>query len=98
VDLDGNESQIGTTVLIEQPTSEFHLYPNPTEGKLNFRSNYDQALLITFISVSGKEWQVDYEPSTGGIELDEQIKPGIYFVRISDEEGNILHQQRILRI
>ena len=93
------------SLLIELNSSPLTLYPNPVAGKLILTvespipGNYFK---LSVIDIHGKEVQnatyQSNEPLTSRIEitLDEDLSPGIYFVRISQQKKKDLTGRFIL--
>ena len=80
---------------IEETTTSLSIYPNPVDDRLYIETEA-QSLTIEIYDVFGR-LQVTETPShQGNLTIDvENLKAGIYFVKINTEKGNIV--KRIIK-
>ena len=88
LDPDVVELSISETIF-----ESLNIYPNPTSGILHIQSDYLMGTVDTKIyNLQGQVVLFDHSvPSNGTISLDlSSIKTGIYFIKISSEEGTVV--------
>ena len=80
---------------IEEIETSLHIYPIPVDDRL-YIETHNQTLTIEIYDVFGR-LQVSETPShQGNLTIDlENLKSGIYFVKINTEKGNIV--KRIIK-
>jgi len=64
------------------------LFPNPVNDNLFISSTIENDLLITIYDISGKLILSEAKKKSGDSISIQNLKAGIYFVSISDENGN----------
>ena len=91
--------QEDNTVSIDHKTEfKTKLYPNPTTGLLNIEAQ-DFAAKVLVTDVLGKvHYQAPIMPaSTTTLHLQE-LSLGTYFLQLADEQGNILFNNKFLKM
>jgi hypothetical protein len=87
------------TVGLEQPKTDiknsFKIYPNPARSQFFIASNSNESLNVTVYDTYGRKIFTDHNYSFGAIDVSHWAK-GIYFIRISDNEGNIPFTGKII--
>jgi hypothetical protein len=102
VDLDGTE-KLSPIVSANRETDKILIYPNPTEGNIgfDFPSNQTGMYTIRYRNTVGQLFEeivllddhlVSY---TSTIFMD--LPSGIYFVEITDENGNLISIQKVIK-
>jgi photosystem II stability/assembly factor-like uncharacterized protein len=86
---------IASNILRKDPNPSFHLYPNPTNGKVNidFTDSYKE-VNISVSDITGRiisTRQID----TNHLEQDIEGPPGIYILSIQTESKEISHMRVI---
>ena len=80
---------------IEETTSSLRLYPNPVNDRLYIETQ-TQTLTIEIYDVYGRRQVTETPSHQGNVVIDvENLKSGIYFVKINTEKGNIV--KRIIK-
>lgn len=70
------------------------VFPNPASGTLNIRTNENEVLNVTLITVSGQ--QVAHATINGNGSIDVKNLPaGLYFYEITDVSGSMLQRGKI---
>jgi len=88
----------GTTGVEDLGLSLFNInvYPNPTSGILNFKSEMNQVLQIGIFNNYGQIVYSSAVLNDNSIDIS-RLSTGIYFVKLTDENGNILLSRKILK-
>ncbi len=91
VDIGAYEAQTGCGGMKQMATKGYFIFPNPTDGELRVNSNSNK-IIVTIFDAQGKRKFMSQEK-----ELDiSMLSPGLYFVRIEDENG-ILGTEKIVK-
>lgn len=74
-----------------------HVYPNPTAGKITIQNNSHVTLsAVEWYDITGRlKYQTTIQSDNSVMETSAQLTPGIYLVRLVDEQRNIVHQQKL---
>lgn len=66
----------------------FILYPNPTNGSWNIKTNNDRIFQIQVFDILGKN-VLSLAPNKNEVKIDATVLPsGLYFAKVSTEKGN----------
>jgi len=102
VDLDGT-SEYSHVISLERESTDIECFPNPTKGDLKFvfKENHIGNMTIKYQNILGQtfEEEVLTEGNLKEYQSDLLIdqKAGIYFVTVSDQFGNQLLKQKIVK-
>jgi hypothetical protein len=93
-DEDNNEGNGNdTTNVISNYENRFEIYPNPVNDRLYIET---QTLTIEIYDIYGRRQVAETPRHQGNLTIDlENLKSGIYFVKINTEKGNIV--KRIIK-
>lgn len=94
-------SAISQVSGIESSTKkEFHVYPNPSNGLLSIEHPNLNGMRKTEVIIENFLGQEIYSTAISNpitqIDLSSQFSKGIYFLRISDDNGKLIESQKIL--
>lgn len=84
-------------------SNDINIFPNPSEGDIliNFGTTHIGTFNIEYLDVTGRlaeeEINIDEFDKIHESEILKDMKPGLYFVKVSDVFGNELITQKILR-
>lgn len=103
VDFDGEET-FSNVLTVKRDPSQITIYPNPTSGTLNidFASHPNTNFTLHLTDALGQTSTVTFEKDTYSstvysLDAMEDLPGGIYFVRIDDEFGNEILNERVIR-
>jgi hypothetical protein len=99
VDLDGKETVYGTISISSEES--ILIYPNPSQSELNIslgNSSFEY-LNVEFIDMEGKtiSEKVTNNNSTHTSTVFKTLANGIYFVRITNPLGQIIHTEKVVK-
>jgi len=95
----GGADYYGAIVLATQNQTKeaFQLYPNPTTGIFCISGTATETLSIKVYDTVGKQvWQNENYVLNSTVDLKE-CSSGIYFVKIDDNNGNLISTQKIIK-
>lgn len=94
---DGCASDIVTSTENVQ-RDDVVVYPNPTNGVLNFKANLFDAIEISLFNIYGETVAVfEKGLDKGEVQLPESLTCGIYFFKIEQANGSILVERVVLK-
>jgi hypothetical protein len=102
VDFDGNY-HYSTIISVNRKTDVVLVYPNPSSGNItiDFPKTCDGTYTLKYKDSLGKEFsekaEVSSETLSYSSSLFETLPSGIYFVEISDENGNLISIQKVIK-
>lgn len=80
--------------LKDLPASDFKVYPNPTKSSLSISTKNTNAYLVEIYTVRGSlVFKASFKNS---IDVS-KLSRGVYILRISDKNGNILETEKIIK-
>jgi hypothetical protein len=94
VAMDGQQETVQNSIL---------LYPNPTSNEfmIDISSDFDREVLVEVYDLPGNLFKQEKHlllSGTSTIKTNiEENKSGIYFVRITDKDNNVLYTQRVIK-
>lgn len=98
-DLDGSYSYSDVRLLTtgDLPTLSVQAYPNPSQGKIEVRTNLPGEYQLQINNVQGSSlWQQAVELSLQPRPLDLSfLSPGIYLIQIEDTESGLRYSQKL---
>lgn len=103
IDYDGKHSYSNIVAIKKSIENEITIFPNPTLGsvKLNFDSKEDKNYQITVYDISKEIYQekifVDKGLKTISFDLFEKLSKGFYILKITDQNGNEIKTERIIK-
>lgn len=101
-DTDGT-SDYSHVITLERASDEIECFPNPTKGELKFlfKENHIGNMTITYQNILGQTLQEEVLADGSLKEYQSELlineKAGIYFLTISDQFGNQLLKQKIVK-
>ncbi|MEL6557472.1 MAG: sulfatase-like hydrolase/transferase [Bacteroidota bacterium] len=93
---DAEEQKTVLSVNAENQMDQVVIYPNPASGKVHFRNLPLEATSMTIYSMNGQKILNKPISSRNSITLDQELKSGIYLVRIRSKSGEVLHKERLI--
>lgn len=102
VDFDGNYHH-SAIVSVNRKTDVVLVYPNPSSGNItiDFPKNCDGTYTLKYKDSLGKEFsekaEISSEVLSYSSSLFESLPSGIYFVEITDENGNLISIQKVIK-
>jgi predicted alpha/beta superfamily hydrolase len=90
-------TQCATSQLVEkQPSSTFQIFPNPTSDSLRIHSALTYPFVVQIIDQVGKICSTQKGARETQLDLS-RLSSGAYLVRIIDEQGQVIHQESIIK-
>ena len=88
----------GTTGIndLELNNSKIQIYPNPTSDFLNFESELNQEFQVNIFNSQGQRVFVMNARNNKAINIS-KLSKGIYFVKLTDENGNIFSSEKVVK-
>ena len=75
-----------------------NIFPNPTESQINIEGIIPNGSIITLVDGFGKEWKRMDSSTKSMIEFNlSELSQGIYFVKIENEQGELLFVEKIIK-
>lgn len=102
VDLDGT-FEYSHVISLERESQEIECFPNPTKGDLKFvfKENHIGNMTISFQNILGQTFEEEVITEGNLTEYQSTMltnrKSGIYFVTVTDQFGNQLFKQKIVK-
>jgi len=101
VDYDGTKELVGTLVMTRELKS-VTAYPNPATTELNLTFNNEKSGIfnIDFIDINGKFVSETIQISNNNTvksQIFNQLDSGIYFVKISDKNSNVIEIIKVVK-
>lgn len=70
-----------------------NIYPNPANDRLYIDTDFDTDFEIMIYNIAGQLSSISHQRSANGCVINiEGLKPGIYFIEIKSDKGNIVKQ------
>jgi hypothetical protein len=81
----------GFLALNKDKVSEIVVYPNPNSGNFSiYHQNAGTGLFVSISDFVGKEVYSNKLPLSDKNDINIEVKQGLYFLRLSDENGNVI--------
>lgn len=103
VDFDKKYSVSDVIAVKSNQSGNVSIYPNPSSGNLNIDvdSKSNEQLRILYINVIGvvSEEVIFIQNGNNTVHLQQfnQLKSGIYFIKVLDELNNVLYNQKVVK-
>jgi hypothetical protein len=101
IDFDGNATT-HRTIYIDRNPIQFSIYPNPSESELTITVGNiieTTTFQVEFIDISGRIVKEFVTVNNGVFNTTQfsNLNSGVYFIRISDANQNVLHLSKVIR-
>ncbi len=88
-----------TLLILNTPdvinSSETKVYPNPTQGKINFRGHETGKIKkLTAFNTSGQKFRIPFSENTADMS---SLKNGIYFLKFTMDDGNHFTEKIVIK-
>ena len=96
VDFDGKSTLSEIRVInINQPTSNWNIYPNPTSNDLHIETTTNEKLNVQLFDVTGKQVMENILFTNTTTINSSLLYEGMYFVRITNIDGVVIKTQKV---
>ena len=87
------------SLTTNQLNKKFSIYPNPTSGNFSIKNNlFENETFVNVFDILGNQIINNLKIDNNSAEIDlNNFASGMYFVKISDANNNILHTEKIIK-
>ena len=98
VDYDGNSSMSEVRVIHfnQSENTNWNIYPNPATNELHIETTSSEKLTVQVFDITSKQLLESYSFNTSINMNTSSLNEGMYFVRITNNNGMVVKMQKIL--